>query len=146
MSGLRSRPLGGRADAEVAADAGAWCAPAPTAYLLGLGADLRWLGSRSQVILATSVPNGSRPRHSQAEAQVCARCARTCGESSTRPLLIYFADLLFACGAQVTRASCTRSRLRTPYPQSDTRRPTFYLYEQAHMDFFGTRSCLRASR
>ena len=39
MSGLRSRPLGGRADAEVAADAGAWCAPAPRAYLLGLGAD-----------------------------------------------------------------------------------------------------------
>ena len=39
MSGLRGRPLGGRADAEVAADAGAWCAPAPRAYLLGLGAD-----------------------------------------------------------------------------------------------------------
>ena len=39
MSELRSRPLGGRADAEVAADAGAWCAPAPRAYLLGLGAD-----------------------------------------------------------------------------------------------------------
>ena len=31
-------------------------------------------------------------------------------------------------------------------PQSDTRRPTFYMYELAHTDFFGTRSCLRASR
>ena len=36
--------------------------------------------------------------------------------------------------------------LEDSLPQSDTRRPTFYLYEQAHMDFFGTRSCLRASR
>ena len=125
-------------------EVGAWCAPAPKAYLLGLGAKLRWLGSRSQVVLATSVPNGARRRHSRAEAQVCARCVRSCGESSTRPLLIYFADLLFACGAQVTRASCTRSRSRTPSPtpQSDTRRPTFYLCEQSHTDFFGTRNCL----
>ena len=36
--------------------------------------------------------------------------------------------------------------LEDSLPQSDTRRPTFYLYEQAHMDFFGTRSCLGASR
>ena len=31
-------------------------------------------------------------------------------------------------------------------PHSVMRTSTFYLYEQAHMDFFGTRSCLGASR
>ena len=86
-------------DAEMVVTVGAWCSPAPTAYLLGLGAKLRWLGSQSQVNLARSVPNGARRRHSRAEAQVCARCVRSCGESSTRPLLIYFDDSLFACGA-----------------------------------------------
>ena len=35
--------------------------------------------------------------------------------------------------------------LEDTLPHSDTRRPTFYLYEQAHTDFFGTRSCLGAS-
>ena len=35
--------------------------------------------------------------------------------------------------------------LEDTLPHSDTRRPTFYLYEQPHMDIFGTRSCLGAS-
>ena len=32
--------------------------------------------------------------------------------------------------------------LEDSLPQSDTRRPTFYLCEQSHTDFFGTRNCL----
>ena len=35
----RGLPLGARADAEIAPGAGAWCAPARTANMLGLGAD-----------------------------------------------------------------------------------------------------------
>ena len=125
------RRRGGRADAHVAAEAGAWCVPARTAYRLGPGADAPWVCLQVEAIMATIVTNveGS-PRSRPRSPGVC-QPARTCGESSIPPLLIYFADFVFARRTQDTSSSLmrrcstpTRTHTRSPFTSSRRRRRT----------------------
>ena len=109
----RGLPLGGHADAEIAPGVGAWCAPARTADPLGLGADERWFGSRKQVILATIVSNAEGWAHSRLRSPGVCKPARTCGETSSPPLLIDFAYFVFARRTQDTSSSLMR-RCSTP--------------------------------
>ena len=106
----RGLPRGARADAEIAPGAGAWCAPARTAIMFGLGADERRFGSRAQVNLAMGVPIVAGWPRSGARRCGVRHPSRTCGESSIPSLSNYSADLHFACRAQVARSSSTRSR------------------------------------
>ena len=127
----RGLPRGARADAEIAPGAGAWCAPARTANMLGLGADERrfglGFGSRAQVNLAMGVPIAAGWPRSGARRNGVRHPSRTCGESSIPSLLNYSDDLHFACRAQVARSSSTRSRStptgsRTRSPSTSSRR------------------------
>ena len=127
----RGLPRGARADAEIAPGAGAWCAPARTANMLGLGADERRFGSRAQVNMVKDAPNvAGRPRSGSRRCGV-RHPSRTCGESSIPSLSNDSADLHFACRAQVARSSSTRSRstptrthTRSPFTSSRRRRRT----------------------
>ena len=110
----RGLPRGARADAEIAPGAGAWCAPARTANMLGLGADERRFGSRAQVNLAMGVPNVAGWPHSGARRCGVRHPSRTCGESSIPSLSNYSDDLHFACRAQVARSSSTRGEVARP--------------------------------
>ena len=51
------RRRGGHADAEMAAEAGAWCEPARTAARRGRGADAPWVCSQVEAIMASIVSN-----------------------------------------------------------------------------------------
>ena len=127
----RGLPLGGRAEAEIAPEAGAWCAPARKADRLGLGAEERRFGSRAQVNMVKDAPNvAGRPRSGARRCGV-RHPSRTCGESSIPSLSNYSADLEFACRVQVARSSSTRSRstptgsrTRSPFTSSRRRRRT----------------------
>ena len=82
------RRRGGHADAEMAAEPGAWCEPARTADPLGLGADERWFGSRKQVILATIVTIVEGWARGRPRSPGVSKPARTCGETSSPPLYL----------------------------------------------------------
>ena len=127
----RGLPLGGRADAEIAPGVGAWCAPARTADPLGLGADERWFGSRKQVILASIVTNAEGSPRSRPRRPGACKPARTCGETSRPPLLIYFTYFVFARRTQDTSSSMmrrcstpSRRRMWPPFCSSRRRRRT----------------------
>ena len=131
------RRRGGHADAEMAAEASAWCVPARPAVRRGCGADSPSVCSQVEAIMATivSIVEGwarGRPR----SPGVC-KPSRTCGETSTPPLYTYFASLDFACRAQDT-TSCLMRRRSTPTasdawpPFSSTSAPartTFWTYD-----------------
>ena len=65
-------PSDARADAHVAAEAGAWCVPVRRANMLGLGADTRCLGSRAQVVVAARRSSAAEWPRSAARDVVCA--------------------------------------------------------------------------
>ena len=127
----RGRRRGGDADAEMAAEAGAWCVPARPAARRGSGADEPWACSQVEAIVASIVSNveGS-PRSRPRSPGVC-QPARTCGESSIPPLLSDFADFVFARRTQVTTSSMMRRcstpttrRIRSPFSSRRGRRRT----------------------
>ena len=76
------RARGGHADAEMAAEAGAWCEPARTAARRGRGADAPWVCSQVEAITATIVSNVEGCAHSRRRSPGECQPARTCGETS----------------------------------------------------------------
>ena len=77
---------GGHADAEMAAEAGAWCEPARTAARLGPGADERCVWSQVEAIMATIVSIVEGWARSRPQSPGECKPARTCGETSNPPL------------------------------------------------------------
>ena len=76
------RRRGGHADAEMAAEAGAWCEPARTAARRGRGADAPWVCSQVEAIMASIVSNVEGWPRSRPQSPGVCQPARTCGESS----------------------------------------------------------------
>ena len=127
----RGRRLGGHADAEMADEAGAWCAPPRPAARLGPGADELCVWSQVEAIMATIVSIAEGWPHSRPRSPGVCEPARTCGETSSHPLSNYFRDLHFACRAQDTRSTwmrrCStpsRRRMWPPFTSSRRRRRT----------------------
>ena len=119
------------ADAEMAAEAGAWCVPARPAGRRGSGADELWACSQVEAIVAliVSIEEGS-PR-SRPRSPCVFQPARTCGETSIPPLLSDSADFVFARRTQVTTSammrrcsSPTRTHTRSPFTSTSGRRCT----------------------
>ena len=128
-SGGRRR--GGHADAEMAAEAGAWCEPVRPAARRGPGADMPWACSQVEAIVASIVSNAEGWARSRLRSPGVCKPARTCGETSSPPLLIDFAYFVFARRTQDTSSSMMRrcstpSRRRTwpPFTSSRRRRRT----------------------
>ena len=87
-------PRGGRADAEIIAEAGAWCAPVRTADRLGVGAHVPWCFTQVEAVSAASVPIAAREPHSRPRAVVCfprpELAGKAGGQSFRITLLILF--------------------------------------------------------
>ena len=87
------RRRGGHADAEMAAEASAWCVPAGagawgeaarTAARRGRGAAAPWVCSQVEAIMASIVSNVEGWPRSRARSPGECQPARTCGETSIR--------------------------------------------------------------
>ena len=108
-----AHPCGGCADAETVAEDGAWCAPASTADLLGLGAHAPWICSQVEADLAASVPIAAGEPHSRPRAVVCFPRPELAGKAGGQSFRISFAVFVFSRCAQDTTTSSTR-RCSTP--------------------------------
>ena len=81
-----AHPCGGRADAEIIAEAGAWCAPVRTADRLGLGAHAPWCFTQVEAVSAASVPIAAREPRSRPRAEVCAPRSELAGKALSNHL------------------------------------------------------------
>ena len=108
-----AHPRGGCADAETVVEDGAWCAPASTAGLLGLGAHAPWICSQVEADLAASVPIAAREPHSRPRAVVCFPRPELAGKAGGQSFRI---TLLFLISLAVHRT-------QLPHPPDGARPP-----------------------
>ena len=109
----------------MAAEAGAWCVPVRPAARRGPGADVPWVCSQVEAIMATIVPNAEGWARSRLRSTGVCQTVRTCGESSCPALLIDFAHFVFARRTQDTSSnlmrrcsSPTTTHTRAPFTSS----------------------------
>ena len=108
-----AHPCGGRADAEIIAEAGAWCAPVRTADRLGVGAHVPWCFTQVEAVSAASVPITAREPRSRPRAEVCAPRSELAGKALSNHLPF---DLLILFTLAVHRT-------RLPLPPDGARPP-----------------------